>query len=373
MVHFFSDQPNLIEFSQQLTQINASNDVKSILIFSADANAFDELQVTALLQNLSKPVMGGIFPQIIYQSKAYEQGYLLIGLPYAIDVKRIDGLSDAQTPFAEKIDEVISDQDPAQTYIVFVDGLAKCISGLVDGLFDVLGSEPNFIGGGAGSLSFVQKPCLFCNEGLFADSALIGILDQPSRLGVGHGWTTIDADHQITQVDKNIIHEIDHRNAFEVYREIVNRYSATQINEENFFSIAQAFPFGINKLNGEKVVRDPIALTETGAMICVGELSEGDFVDILSAQPDQLISAAGETARSAYQTQPTNPASLTLLMDCISRALFLKADFNQELDAVRKVTGHDLPLFGALVLGEIANSGSGYLEFYNKTTVVASI
>jgi hypothetical protein len=53
--------------------------------------------------------------------------------------------------------------------------------------------------------------------------------------------------------------------------------------------------------------------------------------------------------------------------DCISRALFLEDRLGEELAAA--AGGGDL--FGAMTLGEIANSSRAYLEFYNKTAVVA--
>ncbi|EQD46615.1 hypothetical protein B1A_14553 [mine drainage metagenome] len=53
-------------------------------------------------------------------------------------------------------------------------------------------------------------------------------------------------------------------------------------------------------------------------------------------------------------------------MDCISRALFLEQDFRQELAVIHSPA----PMLGALTIGEIANSGQDYLEFYNKTAVV---
>ncbi|MFN2343877.1 MAG: hypothetical protein ABR542_10995, partial [Desulfonatronovibrio sp.] len=58
--------------------------------------------------------------------------------------------------------------------------------------------------------------------------------------------------------------------------------------------------------------------------------------------------------------------SSMILIDCISRVLFMENDFSMELSAVddRALT------FGALTLGEIANTGDSYLEFYNKTAVV---
>lgn len=372
-VSVFSEKPCFSAFKQSLLSLTTEQRIKSVLIFSADNNEFDNDELDQLLKQQSLPIVGGIFPEIVYESSHYAQGFLLVGLPYDMKIGIVEGLSNASLDYADVIESLLGDDLDAQTGIVFVDGLAKRISGLVDGLFDVFGSEVNFIGGGAGSLSFVQKPCLLSNQGLFVDAALIALIDQPSRLGVGHGWKTIHPDHQITHVDKNIIYQIDNRNAFEVYQEVVNQHSSDPITADNFFSIAQAFPFGINKLNGDKVVRDPIAVTAEGGLVCVGELSEGDFVDILSAKTSDLIESAANTAKKAYGNAAKLAPVLHLTIDCISRGLFLKHEFVKELAAIKQNSDQQLPVVGALVLGEIANSGEGYLEFYNKTTAIAVI
>jgi hypothetical protein len=202
------------------------------------------------------------------------------------------------------------------------------------------------------------------------DAAVIGMSTAQTALGVGHGWKTIVPDWQVTKVDRNVVQEINYKPAFEVYQQAVNLHSSTPISADNFFAVAQSFPFGINKLGGEKIVRDPIAVTPEGYLVCVGELSQGDFVDLLTAQPQDLFEAARKTAEIAHQASEGKALRLTLFIDCISRALFLKEEFNQEVEIVRSVVGVTTPLAGALVLGEIANSGSGYLEFYNKTSVV---
>ncbi len=290
-------------------------------------------------------------------------------MPHALTVRRVDGLSDPGTDFAAVLEHAFEGVADQPTILVFVDGLAKRIAGLIDALFDVFGTEPHFLGGGAGSLSFVQKPCVLSNTGVHADAAVIGLLEAHSMLGVGHGWIPVVRDMQLTSVDRNVIRQIDYRPAFEVYAERVNALSSTPITPENFFQVAQAFPFGINKLAGEHVVRDPIAVTPDGALVCVGELNQGEFVDLLTASPDQLIAAAGETARRAARSAGGNGP--TLFIDCISRALFLGDRLTEEVAAVETLSGAQA-LFGAMVLGEIANSGSGYLEFYNKTSVVAT-
>jgi hypothetical protein len=60
----------------------------------------------------------------------------------------------------------------------------------------------------------------------------------------------------------------------------------------------------------------------------------------------------------------------TLVIDCVSRALFLGDRFGEELEAVRE---EPHPQIGFLSLGEIGASGDDFMEFLNKTIVVASL
>jgi hypothetical protein len=102
-------------------------------------------------------------------------------------------------------------------------------------------------------------------------------------------------------------------------------------------------------------------------LVCVGEIPPGSFVRLLHGQPESLIAAAKKARQLAEQATRHNIASgNAFIIDCISRVLFLENRISEEL----KAAGGQHRLFGALTLGEIANSGQDYLEFINKTTVI---
>jgi len=103
--------------------------------------------------------------------------------------------------------------------------------------------------------------------------------------------------------------------------------------------------------------------------VCVGEVPEGSFVDIMTGDETSLVDAAAR-ARGLSSEALGDDAELSIFIDCISRVLFLGEQFEQEIDAVKDGSR---PLVGACTIGEIANSGSDYLEFYNKTSVVANL
>jgi hypothetical protein len=248
---------------------------------------------------------------------------------------------------------------------VLVDGLSSRIGALLDGVYDNLGSDPVYFGGGAGSLSFQSKPCLFSNQGMLADHAQLTVLPWQFGLGVEHGWEKFAGPFVVTNSTRNVIHSLDFRPAFEVYREYVEADSGRRFTDDNFFDIAKAYPFGLEKPDGSILVRDPISRTDND-LNCVGEVPANSVVHLLKGQTANLIRAAA--AGAAAVPKGAGPA---ILADCISRVLFLENDFLEELDAVRQSMG-DRPLFGMLTLGEIANGGDYCLEFYNKTFVLAA-
>jgi len=348
--------------------LQQNKDVRTIMIFSCDANDFSPPKTDKLLQSITKPVFGGIFPEIISGKEKFTKGTIVAGLNREANIQIIPELSDNEVDYEEILDEKIPDAESYKTMFVFVDGFAKRISAFIDSLFNVFGLEFNYIGGGAGSLSFEQKPCLFTNKGLLQDCAVLALMEIESGIGVSHGWKDISGPYKVTGSDRDIIKTLDWLPAFQVYKQVVEDHAKKTFNDNNFFDIAKGFPFGISKLGTEKVVRDPFMVLEDGSLKCVGEVPEGSFVHILTGDETSLIKAANNALeRGIKDFCPEDKEKTVLFMDCISRVLFLEDKFKEEIEAVFR---EDMPLIGALTIGEIANSGKDYLEFYNKTSVI---
>lgn len=357
---------------QTLYDFSQDEACRSLVVFACDANQWQPTQFNQIAKAQTLPLVGGIFPEVIFQQTHYQKGFVVVGLNERIEPIVIQGLSDRTVDLEQAVDESIAESLTFESMMVFVDGLSSRVGEFVDSLFALFGSQVHYIGGGAGSLSFESKPCVFSNQGLFQDAAVLALLAEPKSVQVGHGWRSFESGHVVTAVEKNVVKEIDYRNALDVYQSAVQSQTEPhlQLNADNFFEYAQSFPLGIKRAYGEHVVRDPIAINEQGALICVGELSIGDHIDILTANPEDLIASTQELSQaSAAQSGPTPDG--VLFINCISRALFLKERFDEELQAARGAFASEIPVFGALVLGEIANSGVGYLEFYNKTSVIA--
>lgn len=372
MVIYFSESRHLTDFQDQLGRLMAHEGVTSVMVFAADGNAWEVESVTMGLRKSAKPVFGGLFPRILHGGASFERGFVLVGLPLSVQIEVLEGLSEADSDFEGKvlpIAERWSEPEGAKTLLVIADALSTRIAALVNALFYGFGLEANFIGGGAGSLSFEQKPCLICGQGLIADAALLVRLPLQSGVGVAHGWEPISDVMKVTESEGPRIHTLDWEPAFERYRQIVEPHAGRAFSEGAFFDLAKEYPFGMSKLGAELVVRDPLMATESQDLICVGEVPRGSFVRLLNGTPESLIAAAGRSLNEARLAYPEDapPPAMALFIDCISRALFLGDRLGEEL---REANREALPLVGAMTLGEIANSGRDYLEFYNKTAVM---
>lgn len=369
MKTLFDPTGDITAFADLLTRLDQDPAVGSIVVFSCDENGFTPETCDTLLQGLSKPVMGGVYPQIIVGREHYAKGTVAIGLPATVHYTIIKNISDPQHDLVTAVEDVLApDGHEETTLLILVDGFAARISGLIDALFENFGLQPNYLGGGAGSLSLKQKPCVMTPEGLLEDAAIIADTGLQSGIGVSHGWEVISDPIKVTASDRNTILQLNYRPAFEVYQEVVSPKAGETVTAEDFFRIAKGFPFGLRKMGTEVVVRDPLMVGEQGSLVCVGEVPANSFVHILQGQTERLIAAAGtanELAAQALQERNGEQQG-RIFIDCISRVLFMEERFGEELAQV----DDGLPMVGALTLGEIANSGQDYLEFYNKTAVV---
>ena len=355
-------------FRTALHEVAARPEVATLLVLSADANAHEPATTDPILQAVGTPLYGGSFPGLVVGREQRTRGTIVVGSTRTMHATVVTRLSDAATDLDAAVGPALPDVDTTGVLLVFVDGLARRLAALVRALFDAHGLAVNYLGGGAGSLSLVQKPCLFTNAGMLEDAALLLHLDWPNGVGVAHGWDVISEPLKVTRVTHTTIEELNYEPAFSVYRRLVEPRVNRTITADGFFDVAKGFPFGIRKLDAEVVVRDPIVVTPTGGLVCVGEVPAGSLVHVLEGRADRLVDASRAANRRAIEALgPDHRPQLRLVVDCISRTLFLEGGFDAELAALDDGL---VPMLGALTLGEIANSGRDFLELYNKTVVV---
>jgi len=353
---------------QAMHRVMAVPGIQVMLVLSCSANEFTPDVVDDALKAVPIPLLGGVFPVLIYNRERLERGSIVWGVKRRAEISVVRNISDPTVDIDLALESALP-EIPQQNalQVVLVDGFSKRLGALISALHEQVGLIDT-IGGGAGSLDFVQRPCLFTNEGMVGDAAVIATIATAVGVGVSHGWSEVEGPFRVTESHQNTIVSLDWRPAFEVYREVVERHSGQLFTDENFFDLAKAYPFGINRLDAEHVVRDPLMLDDNNGLVCVGEVPESEHVDILHGNIASLTQAASQ-ARARADARLSGEVELRVFMDCISRVLFLGDDFEREIAAVQS----GAPLLGACTIGEIANHGGDFLEFYNKTAVVAAL
>jgi hypothetical protein len=344
----------------------------TLVILVGEKNKPDLQSLISVLNKRGINFFGGFFPGIIHGRNKYEEGALLMTFPSLGKPYLVKGLNTERITFPDFEKEMLEKPKEKYTAMILVDGLTSNISLFLSEMFNRLGNSVHYFGGGAGSLSLQQEPCLFTPEGLVQDAAIVGFLKLKSNLGVHHGWKRIMGPFVATRTRKNIIAELNWRNAFQVYRETVEKDSKKKLTYENFFDISKTYPFGVHKEGMEDIVRDPIRVNEKGELICVGEVPENTVLSILKGKKDSLIQAAGQAAEESLRGK-VKKIRQSLIADCVSRTIILQKYFAKELEAVNQKliapAPHHTPA-GILTLGEISSYGEGFLEFFNKTIVV---
>lgn len=276
---FCNDKHHL---SDELVRINSDSDIKSLLIFMADNTEISAQEMNELLKISDKPLIGGVFPNIIFKNSLKEKGVLIIPLSVELRTSVYDLVENSDFNFNELNYSKTDEYSTNSGLFVFIDAFSQQKNSFIQGLFNYFGTTVNYLGGGAGSLSFIQKPCVLHNTGMYENAAVTGLIDLPLSIGVSHGWTPISEPMKVTESIKNQIITIDWEPAFTVYKKFVEPHSQKEFTDNNFFEIAKSYPLGMVKLDSEMVIRDPF-MVEGDVLHIVDEVPQGEYVSIMKA------------------------------------------------------------------------------------------
>jgi hypothetical protein len=342
--------------------------VASVMIMSCSDNDYNEASIKQMLMTCPVKVCGGIFPQVVNNSDIFTSGAIIVGFPFDVEICNYVELSRDTQDLEEYIAQHSGNIAQHKNFIMFADALCSANEDFIDYFYEYMGSGITVIGGGAGSLEFIPKPCIYTNTGLVHDAAQVVAIPGTLSRNIGHGWEVCDGPYLVTGAEGHRIDTLDYQPAFEVYQSSIEKLSGEKITQDNFFDIAKNFPLGIVNVNGEILVRDPIT-TDLQFLECVGNIPINAAIHLLKGDQEKLLQSSKLVADTFEGFEGSN---LLVLFDCISRVLYLQDDFSLELESLQN-THSRLPMVGALSLGEITNSQYGSVDFLNKSTVMGML
>jgi len=350
-----------------LDQFDKDSEIKGLMMMVGCEAQIKIPELNTLLKKVSKPLFGGIFPKIFTNDYLGEKGAVIIGFKKNIDIICIPQLNNPEVDFIDQIQKASFNLKPIKTMMVFTDGRSSENERFINALFQLFGLEFNYIGGGAGC-SHGHKPCIITNQGIQKNAAVFALSPVSSTVEVEHGWEKAAGPYRVTDVENNrVIKEIEGQPAFPFYQNLLKEKFQKIITPDNFLEVAMCYPFGISKFESESIARVALS-TDGSSMTCAGDVQLHSLVDILTGDPQTLLKAVEKAVHNALISSVKGARRHCFFISCFSRALYLKEHYQKEIDVIKNM---QLPSFGALTIGEIANNGQEYLEFYNKTNVVS--
>ncbi|OGE77799.1 MAG: hypothetical protein A2751_01960 [Candidatus Doudnabacteria bacterium RIFCSPHIGHO2_01_FULL_46_14] len=273
---------------------------------------------------------------------------------------------------------------PLKTLIMLPDVLTGNGAEIVRGILDVLGAHFPVVGGAAGDDFIFEKTYEYRDgaavSGAVAGAGLSG--DFRFAMGVRHGWVPIGHPMKVTKSEGAVIHTLDNRPAISIYEDYFGT-KADELRKEPLARMAITYPLGIKIPDmDEYLIRDPITVDANGAITCAAEMPEGSEVRLMIGSKEKAIEAAEEAARKVMADLESDKSvpKFVLMFNCIAREKLFAQKAKEEIDAVKKILGEDVPLLGFYTYGEQAPLGGEtknekliQSRFYNETMVLFAV
>lgn len=202
--------------------------------------------------------------------------------------------------------------------------------------------------------------------------AALGLYGDALRVGFGSlgGWDPFGPERLITRSSGTVLHDLDDRNALELYREYLGAHAS------DLPASALRFPLMLRGREGNAgLVRTVLAIDDDArTMRFAGEVPEGSYARLMRANFERLIDGAHGAAQLSLARQGDGEVELALLVSCVGRKLVLGQRIEEEIEVVREVLGPRSAIAGFYSYGEICpQSSRGGCELHNQTMTITTL
>ena len=248
--------------------------------------------------------------------------------------------------------------DSRKGFLLFGDGLAMRYVEVFRGLREVLGTSFLCAGGlMADELQF-RHTSQYTPQGVVSDAVVGLLLGGECAIGVGleHGFSPISKPRRITRSRANVLQELDGHPASSVYEEYFGADLMTSVKQTTLTRQLIAYPLGIRlqlDASTAPALRTIMAFGPDGSLVCTGEVPEGAWVQLMIGSKALALEAAAAAAQAAIR--PLRRVRFALVFISAVRKRLLGHAAPQEVAAIRRVLGQDVPFVGCYTYGEQAS------------------
>ena len=264
-------------------------------------------------------------------------------------------------------------------FVIFPDGLTGNAAEVIRGIQDILGLSFPIVGGSAADDFAFRQTSQYFHDKICRNAVPGVLLTGPIAVGVGarHGWKPLGKPRRVTRALANIVQELDGHSAVNLYEMYFGR-AADSLRAGSLADMSIVYPLGM-PIPGEEeyLLRNLLRIDPAGSLIYAGEISEGSEVRLMMGTKEKALQAAQRAAEQAVRALAPRTPTFALVFSSCSRARLFGHRAGEEIAAIRKELGEDIPLIGFYDYGEqaplTAEGFRGLSYFHNETLIVCAV
>lgn len=242
---------------------------------------------------------------------------------------------------------------------------------ILKGINSVYKGKVPVSGGVAGDDARFEKTLVGINEEVNADQ-IVGVVFYGTDLIVSHGskggWDKFGPIRKVTKAEGNLLFELDHEPVLDLYKKYLGDKA------KDLPASGLLFPMCIiEDETREPIVRGIQNIDESkNALLLYGDIEEGQNVQLMRANFDELITGASNSARETFEVNKGEP-ELALLISCVARRIVLGQMTEEELLETKKIFGPKTALCGFYSYSELSPVlGDNTCHLHNQTMTITT-
>ncbi len=269
----------------------------------------------------------------------------------------------------------------ALSLLIFPDGMGGDGVKVIEGLHSVMGAGFEIVGGYLGDGEDFGTTYQYYDGNVYTDS-IPGLLvrgKESFRTGIGvrSGFESIGNRFWCTESEGNVVKKFDNAAALDLYTEFLGEERSQRLP-----GVCLEYPFGLIdekvSIGGKEYFQLRCGLAvdhEKKTITLAASIPEGGAITLTTASRGDIINGAEMAAAQAKESLEGATPKAILMFSCVGRKLVLGRRTREEVAAVKKVLGEDVPLIGFYTYGEIGPIDKmepqlSVTKFHNETVVL---